>query len=79
MKLPRDLDGRALVSCLCRDWGYVRIHQEGSHIIVQTERPRHQRLPVPDHSPLRVGTLNAILRLVAEHKGVTRNDILATL
>ena len=79
MKLPRDLDGRTLVACLCRHWGYVRVHQEGSHVIVQTEQPKHQRLPVPDHSPLRVGTLNAILRLVADHKGVTREDILATL
>ena len=75
MKLPRDLDGRALAACLC----YRPVHQEGSHIILQTESPRHQRIPVPDHYPLRIGTLSAILRLVATHKGVTRDDILDTL
>ena len=59
--------------------GCVKVHQQGSHIILQTEVPRHQRIPVPDHSPLRIGTLSAILRLVAEHRGVTREEILGTL
>ena len=79
MKLPRDLDGRALVQMLCRDWGYRFVHQEGSHIILQTDTPTHQRLPVPDHSPLRIGTLSAILRLVAAHHGVDREAILRRL
>jgi predicted RNA binding protein YcfA (HicA-like mRNA interferase family) len=43
MKLPRDLAGRALVKTLCRDWGYRIVHQEGSHIILDTEEPFHQR------------------------------------
>jgi predicted RNA binding protein YcfA (HicA-like mRNA interferase family) len=79
MKLPRDLDGRALVKLLCRDWGYRVVHQQGSHIILQTDAPAHQRIPVPDHSPLRIGTLNAILRLVAAHKGVQREALLRGL
>lgn len=79
MKLPRDLSGRALVNCLCRHWNYKAVHQSGSHIILETEIPGHQRIPVPDHSFLRIGTLNAILRLVANHKGVSKEDILDTL
>ena len=79
MKIPRDLDGRTLAACLCKHEGYVKIHQQGSHIILQTGMPGQQRIPVPDHSPLRIGTLSAILRLVAKHKGVTRDDILDTL
>ncbi len=76
MKIPRDLDGRTLVKVLCRDWGYYKVHQEGSHIILQTDAPSHQRIPVPDHHPLRIGTLNSILRLVAAHKGVEREAVL---
>ena len=38
MKLPRDLAGRALVKVLCRDWGYRVVHQQGSHIILDTEK-----------------------------------------
>jgi predicted RNA binding protein YcfA (HicA-like mRNA interferase family) len=79
MKLPRDLSGRQLVQLLCGSCGYRNVHQVGSHIILETETPKHQRLSVPDHRPLRTGTLNAILRAVAAHKGVSREEILRLL
>jgi len=50
----------------------------GSHVILETEEPSHHRLAVPDHGHLRVGTLNGILRAVADHKRVTREAILNT-
>jgi len=79
MKLPRDLDGRELAVILCRDWGYIKVHQIGSHIILQTETPRHHRLAVPDHKPLRIGTLNGILRDVAAVKQTTREAIIQSI
>jgi predicted RNA binding protein YcfA (HicA-like mRNA interferase family) len=79
MKVPRDLTGAQLVKVLCRDWGYTVVHQEGSHVILQTEVPGHQRLSVPNHNPVRVGTLNGIVRVVALHKGVERQAVLDTL
>jgi predicted RNA binding protein YcfA (HicA-like mRNA interferase family) len=79
MKLPRDLKGSDLVKALCRAWDYRVVHQEGSHVIIQTETPSHQRISIPDHNPIRLGTLNSILRLVAQHKGVEREDILRSL
>lgn len=78
MKLPRDLSGRHVADRLCRSWGYREVSQSGSHIILQTETPSHQRLPVPAHKTLKVGTLSAIARLVAKHKGVTREEVLTT-
>ena len=79
MKIPRDLSGDDLVNLLCRNWGYRVIHQEGSHIVLETEQPSHQRIAVPAHKNLRVGTLNAILRAVAKHKGVERRAVLESL
>ncbi len=79
MKLPRDVYGRDLVAVLCRNWGYVKVNQVGSHIILQTEALEHHRVSVPDHKPLRLGTPNAILREVAAAKRATREAILATL
>ena len=79
MKIPRDLSGAELAKVLCRDWGYRNVHQEGSHIILQTETPSHQRLSVRNHNPLRVGTLNGIVRVVSAHKGVERQQLLNTL
>ena len=79
MKLPRDARGRDVVKALCRDWGYREVHQVGSHIILQTDLPSPHRLSVPDHHPLRLGTLNAIVRAVAAHKRVERQQVLQTL
>lgn len=79
MKTPRDLSGRYFADILCRKWGYKEVAQSGSHIILQTEVPFHQRLPIPAHKPLRLGTLNAIMRLVTEHKGISREDLLDSL
>lgn len=79
MKLPRNVSGEELAKALCKSWGYEKIHQVGSHIILQTEEPESHRISVPAHSPLRVGTLNAILRSVAVHKGVSRESIVSSL
>jgi hypothetical protein len=36
----------------------------------------HHRISVPIHSPLRLGTLNAILNAVSRAQGVTKDAIL---
>lgn len=79
MNIPRDLSGHKLVAALCRHWGYAKLHQVGSHIILQTQEPGSHRVAVPAHKALRVGTLNGILRAVANHKGVDRQAILDSL
>jgi len=79
MKLPRDLSGESLVRTLCRHWGYRQVHQVGSHRVLETHEPSRQRVVVPDHKALRIGTLNAILRAVAQHKNVTREAIVTSL
>jgi predicted RNA binding protein YcfA (HicA-like mRNA interferase family) len=79
MKVPRDLSGAQLVKVLCRDWNYRIVHQEGSHIILQTDAPTHQRLSVPNHNPIRIGTLNSIVRAVSVHKGIERQQLLEAL
>jgi predicted RNA binding protein YcfA (HicA-like mRNA interferase family) len=79
MKIPRDVSGARLADTLCRRWRYTKVHQVGSHIILETSEPTHQRIAVPDHQSLRLGTLISILRAVAQHKGVTRDAIIAGL
>jgi predicted RNA binding protein YcfA (HicA-like mRNA interferase family) len=79
VKIPRDLSGEDLVKALCRNWKYRVVHHVGSHIVLETSDPAHQRIVVPAHHQLRIGTLSAILRSVARHKGVERKDILRSL
>jgi len=79
MKLPRDLSGADLASLLCRRYGYQRIHQVGSHIILESESPEHHRIAIPNHSPLRIGTLNSILRAIASAQSTDKKEILREL
>ncbi|HEY1900963.1 MAG TPA: type II toxin-antitoxin system HicA family toxin [Terracidiphilus sp.] len=76
MKLPRDLSGEQLIRHLCKHWEYERVHQVGSHVILQTQQPTPHRVAVPAHTALRIGTLNSILSAVAMHKNVTKEDVL---
>jgi predicted RNA binding protein YcfA (HicA-like mRNA interferase family) len=79
MKLPRNLTGCELIKVLCRDFEYREIHQVGSHVLLEIDTPRHHGIPVFEHSPLRLETLNAILRAVAIVKGVDKRDIMKQL
>jgi predicted RNA binding protein YcfA (HicA-like mRNA interferase family) len=79
MKIPRDLSGMDLAQALCRSWAYQKVNQVGSHIILQIDIPSPHRIAIPAHDSLRIGTLNAILRAVADHKGVSREDVLNSL
>jgi predicted RNA binding protein YcfA (HicA-like mRNA interferase family) len=79
MKIPRDVSGVHLTAVLCRKWQYRKVHQVGSHIILETSEPTHHRIAIPDHHPLRLGTLSSILRVVARHKSVARDAIIADL
>ncbi len=76
MKLPRDLSGANLIKLLCKKFGYKIFHQVGSHVIIDTDSPTHQRIAIPNHSFLRIGTLNSILRAVSEHKAIAKENIL---
>ncbi len=79
MRIPRDVAGAHLAQVLCRKWQYRKVHQVGSHIILETSEPSHHRIAIPDHNPLRLGTLNSVLRAVARHKGVHRDAIIEAL
>jgi predicted RNA binding protein YcfA (HicA-like mRNA interferase family) len=49
MKSPRELSGERLADALCRAWGYRRVHQVGSHVVLETDLPFRQRVVVPAH------------------------------
>ncbi len=76
MRIPRDLDGKKLVQRL-RRLGYEPTRQSGSHVRLTrvTDQGEHH-VTVPMHSPLRVGTLNAILSDIAAHLGLSKDDVI---
>ena len=78
MKLPRDMDAPELIKALQRI-GYRVVRQSGSHIRLHADQPLPHALTIPNHSPLKIGTLAAILADVAESRGLTRDALLESL
>lgn len=78
MRLPRDTDARELVKALQRV-GYRVVRQSGSHIRLQTEQPKPHALTIPNHSPLKLGTLSAILGDVARQRDMDKEELLRQL
>ena len=78
MKLPRNLDAKELVKAL-KALGYRQVRQTGSHIRLETDQPSIHAVTIPNHSPLRVGTLAAILADIAAHHQLSREQLLDRL
>jgi predicted RNA binding protein YcfA (HicA-like mRNA interferase family) len=78
MKLPRDLDADQLAQALTQ-FGYRTIRQTGSHLRLTTSENGEHHITIPNHSPLKVGTLSAILRDVADHLELTREELFKQL
>lgn len=72
MKLPRDLTGEDLTNRL-KKLGYTVERQTGSHIRLTTQQNGEHHITVPNHSPIKVGTLNAILKDISFHFGYSRD------
>lgn len=77
MKLPRDVDAAELIKALSR-LGYRVVRQTGSHLRLHCEVPLHS-MTVPNHRPLRVGTLASILADVALHQQVEKDALMKML
>jgi predicted RNA binding protein YcfA (HicA-like mRNA interferase family) len=78
MRLPRNLSGDDLIKALDR-LGYKPTRQRGSHVRLTTEQNGRHDVTVPQSDPLRVGTLAAILRDVAAHFEISRDELLKRL
>lgn len=76
MRTPRDLDGARLVQRLGQ-FGYEATRQSGSHVrLTRVSDKSEHHVTIPLHSPLRVGTLNAVLGEIAAHLGVSKAEVI---
>ena len=74
MKVPRDVSGLQLVRALQR-FGYVLVRQTGSHARLTTTQHGTHHVTVPMKKAMRIGTLTTILHEVADHAGMTRDEL----
>ena len=78
MKLPRDISGSELIKLL-KEYGYAPTRQTGSHIRITTELNGTHHVTIPNHSPIKVGTLSSIMSEVANHLGKTKDQLMFEL
>jgi predicted RNA binding protein YcfA (HicA-like mRNA interferase family) len=74
MKLPRDISGLELARLL-KKLGYQITRQTGSHLRLTTTENGQHHITVPNHNPIKVGTLAGILSEVASHFQTARDEI----
>lgn len=77
-KLPRDLSGAELIKRL-EAFGYQVSRQTGSHIRLSKASDPVHHVTVPNHDPLRVGTLSSILNDIARRSGISKNALIEQL
>ena len=79
MRIPRDIGAAELVRAL-RGLGYERVRQDGSHIRLTTTMGGTHHVTIPNHRPLKTGTLlGGVLKPVAAHHKLTVEELLTKL
>jgi predicted RNA binding protein YcfA (HicA-like mRNA interferase family) len=77
-KIPRDITGYELIKII-EKFGYQITRQTGSHIRLTTSENGIHHITVPNHNPLKIGTLSSILSDIAEHFQISKKELLEKL
>ena len=78
-KLPRDLSGKDL-SVQLNKFGYSITRQPGSHLrLTSVFMGFEHHITIPAHEPLKVGTLNGILKDIANYLKIGRDTLIKDL
>jgi predicted RNA binding protein YcfA (HicA-like mRNA interferase family) len=77
-KIPRDITGYELIKIIGK-LGYQITRQTGSHIRLTTTENGIHHITVPNHNPLRIGTLSNILSDIADHFQISKKELLEKL
>jgi predicted RNA binding protein YcfA (HicA-like mRNA interferase family) len=74
MKLPRNTSSQELIKSL-QKLGYFISRQKGSHIRLTTNSNGEHHITIPNHNPVKIGTLSSIIGDVASHFKQTKEEI----
>jgi predicted RNA binding protein YcfA (HicA-like mRNA interferase family) len=78
MRLPRNLNGAVLAERLAR-LNYSKLRQRGSHLSLRTQLDGQFTIRIPMHKPIRPGTLEKILKDLADHHKLDPDQLLEKL
>jgi predicted RNA binding protein YcfA (HicA-like mRNA interferase family) len=78
MKTPRGVSADRLIRALERV-GYTVVRQKGSHVRLRHDGPPVHLITIPQHNPLKIGTLHGILAEVAQMRSITPESLADSL
>jgi predicted RNA binding protein YcfA (HicA-like mRNA interferase family) len=75
MKIPRDVSAAEIISALTK-LNYFVTRQNGSHIrLSNTSLKNDHHITIPNHSPIKIGTLNHILNDISEKLEISKDEL----
>jgi len=78
-KTPRNVSGSDLIKLLGK-YGYEVVRQKGSHIrLSRSTSEGTYNLTIPNHDPLRLGTLNSILSDASDQLKISKEELINKL
>jgi len=79
MKIPRDESAERFIRKMAA-MGYSKTRQTGSHIrISRYSADRTFHLTIPNHNPIKIGTLSDILKEAAQQLGISKEELIQKL
>lgn len=79
MKIPRDINAIELIKKL-EKIGYKKTRQTGSHIrLTKKYEDKEFNITIPNHNPIKIGTLNSILNSIAISEDKTKSELIILL
>jgi predicted RNA binding protein YcfA (HicA-like mRNA interferase family) len=75
-KTPRNVSGQDLIKLLAK-YSYIITRQKGSHIrLLRSINDDVHHITIPNHSSIKLGTLNAIINEVSRHLKIDKQELL---
>jgi len=79
MSSLNSISGKKLIKALEKQ-SYFITRQKGSHVrLTCTLYNKTHHITIPEHSPLKIGTLHGILKEVAEHLQIAKSKLIILL
>lgn len=78
MKIPRDISGEHLAKLL-KKYGFKITRQTGSHMRLTSTSKGEFHITIPNHNPLKIGTLNSILTEISNYLEIEKDSLMENI
>jgi predicted RNA binding protein YcfA (HicA-like mRNA interferase family) len=78
MKLFRNINAQELIKAL-EKLDYYPTRQKGSHIRLSNKSEPTHHITIPNHRPIKIGTLSSIIKDIAANNKMSKEDLLNML